>query len=141
MQIFRALVFLVCATGYGMGLDSDSDFLEKKGSDHWIIDINSIQSPQPEAISIGKHKKRLAFIQKVPSSESAPSSNGDTAELLRGSNNNIMRALAQTFQNVSSVANMSNDQWKRTIAFMVVSGTFSITQLALQAYLSSRSCS
>lgn len=141
MQIFRALVFVVCATGYGMELDSDSDFLEKKGSDHWIIDINSIQSPLPEAIFTGKPKKRLAFIQKVPSSESAPSSNGDTAELLRGSNNNIMRALAQTFQNVSSVANMSNDQWKRTIAFMVVSGTFSITQLALQAYLSSRSCS
>lgn len=125
-----------------MEQNSDSEFLDTEKSQHWIIDINSITSPQPEVIALGKPKKRLAFIQKVPSGSDTNSSSGsDTTELLRISNNNSMRAIAQVFQSISGVASMSDTQWKRTIAFMVVSGTFSITQLALQAYLSSRSCS
>jgi UDP-N-acetylglucosamine 2-epimerase len=119
-------------------METDIDLLAQKKSIHWIIDIGAIQEQAPEVIA--QKKPKLIFTQK-DSQERADHTGADTNELLRSSNNNIMRAIAQTFANVSSIASMSGDQWKRTVAFMAISGTFSITQLALQAYLSSRSCS
>jgi hypothetical protein len=133
---------------------SSMEILQEKPSKEWIISIHGV----PEGVLPPAPKRSLVFTPKhhsVPPviTPVTPESitqkqveirkaveEGNTNELLRNTNNNIMGGLQENLKNMAAIATMSHAQWKRVMALVIVYGLFNLSGLVLQAITASRSC-
>lgn len=145
-------IMLVCTGAGSFEALYSMDILQEKPKEpkHWIVSIHDTSAPLSP-----RPKRSLVFIPKhtpvvtpvTPEEITAKRQSilgameeGNTPELLRSTNNNIMGALQENLKNAAAIATMSTAQWKRLMALVIVWGSFSVVQLGLQAYNASRSC-